>query len=909
MAVLWWALAALLLLVGCPRPPVRLPPPPPPTRPEPTPEPMPEATPLGRLPLDVRPTRYQLRQTIIPAREGFEGDISIALELGGARRVLWLHGADLEVDQVRYQPEGAAAIAGRYEQVDKGGVARITLDALAPVGTGTLHMHFRGKFSTRHNGLYRVNVGKDHYAFTQFEPVWTRYAFPCFDEPAVKVPWDVTLTVSKDDRVVANTREVSREDAGNGLTRVTFAPTEPLPSYLIAFAVGPLDIVEAPPIAATAVRQQPLPFRGVAARGRGKEMAYALEHTPALLKILEDYFGIPYPYDKLDIIAVPDKGGAMENAGAVTFREWLVLVDDKTASIDQRRAFGYVMAHELAHQWFGNLVTMPWWDDIWLNEAFATWMGYLAVEKWRPTQQALVSQLKGVHRAMSVDSLLSARQIRQPVHNNNDIHNAFDAITYRKGGGVLGMFESYLGPKVFRTGLQSYMTKHRHGSATADDLLQAFSVAANKDVKGAFESFLLQPGLPVVSAEVACDADGVRVKLTQQRYLPLGSTGGAKQTWRVPVCVRYGDSAKAQRACTLMTGAEQTLKLSGAACPQWLMPNADAAGYYVWALSAADWRKLGGGMKHMSVRERMSVVRSVQASFRAGRMTAAQALMVLGPLAKDPHPAVASGAIPLLMRLDEWFEAGPERDKLRRYARKLYAEPARKLGFAARKGDSPETQLLRRSVVALMTQLVHDKQWRGRVLRKARKYIGADGDRQIHREVLDANLASVAMAVLGQEADEKTFALLLELLGKATDDTLRRQLVTALAHVEAAPLRARTLALTLEPTLRLTEMTMPLYVQMSEPASRQDTWAFLENNIGALIKRLPPRRAGWLPSVATSFCSDADAKRVSAFFEPWMKTLAGGPREVKLAAERIGLCAKLKAQQLPAARTHFKAMR
>ncbi len=326
-----------------------------------------------------------------------------------------------------------------------------------------------------------------------------------------------------------------------------FAPTLPLPSYLIAFAVGPLDIVPAPDVPPNAVRKRALPLRAVTTKGHGKEIAYALAHTGEILAVLEQIFGIEYPYDKLDIIAVPDKGGAMENAGAVTFSDGLLLFDEKKAPLWQKRGYASVMAHELAHQWVGDLVTAAWWDDIWLNESFATFIGAKAADQWDPKMDGRMELLDGVQGAIGSDSLVSARSIRQPIESTNDIENAFDGITYQKGGGVLSMFERWVGPATFAKGLHDYLSQHRFASATADDFLSAESAAAGKDVKTPFHTFLDQPGVPFVEAEVKCDGSP-RLHLKQSRYLPMGSTGDSNKTWQIPICARYAVEREEMRA-------------------------------------------------------------------------------------------------------------------------------------------------------------------------------------------------------------------------------------------------------------------------------------------------------------------------------------------------------------------------
>jgi alanyl aminopeptidase len=409
--------------------------------------------------------------------------------------------------------------------------------------------------------VYRAAAEGANYVFTQFEPISAREAFPCFDEPRFKTPFELVLRVPKDKVAVANTRELSANDFERGLREVHFAPTEKLPSYLIAFAVGPLDVVAAPNLAKHVVRNHELPLRGVAIGGRGPELAFSLHETPPLLLWLENYFGVAYPYDKLDLIAVPDFGaGAMENAGAITFRDTLLLVRPD-APEQQKRTFGYVDAHELSHQWFGNLVTMPWWDDIWLNEAFATWMGTRAINGVHPEYEADLGALSATHGAMEVDSRTSARKIRQPIESDHDIENAFDAITYSKGGAVLSMFERYLGADEFQAGLRRYMDRFRFGSATARDLVRTLAEVSNESaLEGAFFGFLDQPGVPELQVKLDCTSTPPALELAQSRYLPLGTTAQSEARWQIPFCARFGHSEgmrwSATRPCGLRSRRE-----------------------------------------------------------------------------------------------------------------------------------------------------------------------------------------------------------------------------------------------------------------------------------------------------------------------------------------------------------------
>jgi len=398
--------------------------------------------PYGQLGTDVIPVSYQLTLNIVPELDQFSGTAIIELEIAEPLDYFYLHGKNLEVSRVQLATADSLLDAS-YEQVDKSGIARINLSQ-AVSGSARLEIEYSAPFGQSLAGLYKVSESGNDYAFTQFEAISARKAFPGFDEPGFKAPFDITLIVPEKLVAISNTPEISSE-LKDGMKFVSFATSKPLPTYLIAFAVGDLDVVEWLPLPATDIRPRELPLRGIAAKGKGDQLAYALEGTNAIVTALESYFGTPYPWAKLDILAVPDfAAGAMENAGAITYRESLLLFDD-TATPKRQRRYKMVHAHELAHQWFGDLVTPVWWNDIWLNESFATWMAFVAMDFAEPQgnyRRDLVS--RGL-QVMASDSLVNARQIRQPILSNNDISTAFDGITYSKGGAVLSMFENYLG--------------------------------------------------------------------------------------------------------------------------------------------------------------------------------------------------------------------------------------------------------------------------------------------------------------------------------------------------------------------------------------------------------------------------------------------------------------------------------
>ncbi len=862
--------------------------------------------PRGRLPDGLRPLHYDLELLIDPSLERFDGWARIELELNRPADTLWLHGRDLEVHTIRVTPAGGEqALPGRWEQLSEDGVAAVRLPQPVGPGRADLLLGWSAPFGRTLAGLYRVDVGADAYAFTQFEAIDARRAFPGFDEPAFKTPFDVTLNVPPGAIAIANTPLLAVQELPEA-RRVRFEPTPPLPTYLLAWAVGPLDVVDAPALPPEGPRSRPVPFRGVAARGRGGELAYALRHTPALLVELERYFGSGYPYPKLDVIAVPDfDAGAMENVGAITFREWLLLLDARTAPEEQRRGFTYVMAHELAHQWFGNLVTMEWWDDLWLNEAFATWLGYRSVRGVHPEQKPELSLLEAVQGAMDADGLTSARSIRQPIASNHDIHNAFDAITYSKGAGVLGMFERWLGAETFRRGIRAYIAAHRQGSARTSDLLAALSAASGRDVAAPFETFLTQPGVPFLEVRTLCE--DAAIGLRQSRYLPVGSTGDPERRWQVPVCVRYAAGGAVREDCTLLREATGRLPLAGGACPDWVMPNAGAAGYYRFTQPAADAaRLLDSGWSELTAPERLALADSLASALWAGARPAAEIYSALPQLAADPTRAVAATPLYLLRHARERLADPVTERQVERFGRELYAPVLERIGWSAAPDEGGDTRLLRQAVVAFLAFVAGDTEVHREAARRGRLDAGLDGVRD--ESALDPELVEVGLAAALQAGGAPVFDALLAQVLASEDALFRVRRLAALGETDDPELGRRARELALDPRLRVNEARVTLQHQAARPESREATWQFVEANFDALVARLGKGRAGQLPALAVGFCDPAEAEAVEAFLAPRIDALEGGPRNLAAAVEEIQLCAALVEAQAPSARAFFASL-
>ena len=874
-----------------------------------------EAQPGLRLPTDVQPRSYLLELSILPKTERFSGRTGIEVELSEPRQTLWLHGQGLHVTELSAEVAGRR-ISGRYAQANEEGLARLTFDAELPAGKALLRFVYDAPFNQQLQGLYRVLSAGEHYAFTQFESVSARLAFPCFDEPSFKTPYEVWLTVGADDVALSNTRAVSEERSG-AHKRVHFAQTKPLPTYLVAFAVGPLDVVEDKPLPPSDLRPEAVPLRGVAPKGKGALLGPALATLAPVLSAFERYFGIPYPYDKLDIVAVPDfAAGAMENAGLVTFRDSLLLLDPQSAGEAQRRISLFVIAHELAHQWFGDLVTMRFWEDIWLNEAFATFFEYKIADELYPAYKGGLELLEDVQEAMGSDSRVTARMIRQPIESTHDIINAFDSITYSKGGGVIRMFERYLGADTFQRGIQTFLREHAFGNADTSDLLRALSSAAGRDVSAAFSSFLTQPGVPLLATQLVCESgQAPRLSLAQSRYLPLGSGGDSAQTWQIPVCARYEVAGAVRESCTLLDAAQGSLTLDAPSCPSWILPNADGAGYYRFTLDSAALQKLRDrGLSKLNARERYVLLQALIAGFHSGSVSASDVLSALPRFAGDAERLVAVLPAGFLADVRERWLIRPELTaeqrvtflrKLQSYVRNMYKKPAERVGLREQKGESGDSKLMRARLLGIMAGAAHDLPTRAALARAGRQYLGLGGPPR--PDVLPPELLDTALRVSVEDADEATWDAVYARLEAEQDANVRTRLIVSLASVwDARSQRAR--ALTLDPRLRVNEVLLPLRVQLGDFRTRADTYAYFEQHFDELAKRVSPSTMGATPWFADGLCDGGQAQRVERFFSPRIEKLPGGPRSLEGVQEQLGLCDALLKAHGPALADFFSKL-
>jgi len=850
--------------------------------------------PQARLPRDAIPSHYAITLTIDPKKARFSGHTEIDVNFTSARKTLFIDGLDLHVTKAVVQLANGKTIAAAYSQVDPTGVSYLNFTDTIPAGKARLVFDYDAPYDQSLAGLYQVVDRGDRYAFTQFENSDARSAFPGFDEPGFKTPFDVTVIAPADDKVIANTPVVSDTGAGNSMLRWTFQTTKPLPTYLVALAIGPLDIVDGGDIPANQYRDHPIHLRGVTARGQGARLQYALSLTPSIVAALENYYGVSYPYQKLDILAVPDfAAGAMENAGAVTFREQLLLMGPN-APLDQRRSSLTVQAHELAHQWFGDLVTPAWWDNIWLNESFATWMEYKISNLVKPDQEFGRETLNSSESVMRLDELPNARQIHNPVRNQDDADNAFDDITYSKGAAVLAMFEAYVGPDEWQKGIHAYLTKFAFSNATADDFINTIAATTNHpEIVDAFHNFIDQPGIPLISTALQCASSGNSATVTQSPYANAGITPVAHQ-WKVPMCL----TADGNRSCQLVTPPSTQIPL-GAKCPSNVFPNAEGTGYYRFTTDEKGWMTAIGQLPRLDPADQYTLYHNVDAAMRGGTASATDYFLTIKALASvaqwDVLESDRRSAFNLIDSLREMRVTGviapADLPKLQAFIRENFGPRLVPLGLAAKPSETSANALMRQYLVQMLVEEGRDQALMAQLSHAAQTYLSSSGKDlggiapELLQEAMRAGVISQGPAFADQ-----VFAA----MQKSDDEYFIQSAIFALAGSEDSATLNKLAGLILSPSMRIGDVRYVSRYMQSESAARPVMWAWFKANYDAMVKRVSVDGLGGAPDMLQFACDTATEDDLMAFFGPRTSQLEGTTRTLKEASDKINRCIAFK---------------
>jgi aminopeptidase N len=835
----------------------------------------------GKLPKSVVPLKYAIRIEPDIDAAAFSGAETISIEVRQPVRRIVLNALGLEITDAKLKAAREIALAAQLDPAEQ--TLTFALDDELPAGRYELSLRFAGKLTEKACGLYLAPYqtgGRTRYALaTQMEATDARRMFPCWDEPVFRSEFALTAVVAETLRVVSNMPAASEKHRDDGRREVTFAPTPKMASYLIAFVAGEFEELH-DEIDGTQLGVFTTP-------GKREQARYALDATKKILAYYNDYFGLRYPLPKLDQIAIPSTGaGGMENWGCIIYNDSALLYDPAASAQATRERVFAIVAHEIAHQWFGDLVTMAWWDNLWLNEGFASWMGTKATDHFNPDWKIWLRSAGGTERAMRLDARATTHPIQQPVASESQATDAFDEITYQKGEAVLRMLESWLGEVPFRDGIRAYMQAHAYGSTTTADLWQAMEKASGKPVRAFAAGWTEQPGFPVVRvSEVAAGAN-TALCLEQERFT-IHQENPAPLKWQIPVI--HGPAGEPQ-AATLVLLQERTQPGATIEAGTAIKANLGAVGYYRVAYDAPLTKRLSKAAPHLAEADRLNLLNDAWAMVEAGRASAADYLDLAAALADDRSPTVLGQMIGVFRAIDR-LEAGTKnRSAFRAWACGFLRPHFARLGWEAAPGESPLETQLRSSLLQILGVFGSED-----IVEEARDRFALHAD---HSAALPGNLRGPVFAIVGRNADAATWDQLHALARQEESFEQKRMLYNALASAHDPALAAKTLALSLTDELIPHDAARLVHSVAHEGEQPDLAWSFCRAHLDALLAKLPAIATNhYVPGIFGAFDDTARADELEAYAQKNLPP-AVGPSVAK-SADNIRFQAEFKARALP----------
>jgi puromycin-sensitive aminopeptidase len=827
-----------------------------------------------RLPRTVVPRRYDLTLEPDLAAATFAGTESVEVEVGEPTTEIVLNSIDIEIDEATVDVAGERMVAS-VALDDEAERATLTFDRAVPAGQAVLQLRFRGVLNDKLVGFYRSTFTDDAgatrvLATTQMEATDARRAFPCWDEPDAKAVFGVTLVVPEDLLAVSNAGEIGREPAGGGKVAVRFADTMPMSTYLVAFVVGPL-------VATAPVDVDGKPLRVVCPPGKEHLTAFALEVGEFALRYFTDWFGMAYPGDKLDLVAIPDFAfGAMENLGCVTFRERLLLVDPATATQAELQSIVDVIAHEIAHMWFGDLVTMKWWNGIWLNEAFATFMEMTCTDAFRPEWQRWVDFGLSRTAALDTDALDATRPIEYPVVSPADADGMFDVLTYEKGASVVRMLEQYLGADRFRDGIRRYMAQHQYGNTETSDLWDALEAESGEPVRRIAESWIFQGGFPEVHVAPVDGTPGSAVRVSQRRFRYDDVDKGER--WSIPVVVgsrAAGGEGQPQQATALLEDGATTV--TEAAGWPWVNANLGAHGFYRVRYDQSLLEALLDNLADLTPLERYSLVDDAWASVLAGSTHAATFLTTAARFDQERDLSVWERITGALTEIDR-LVAGDARVALQTRAAALVGPVRVALGAAARPGEDDRTRTLRGVLLQAAALLAGDGVARERASELLDRFLA-------HPPSVDPDLAAPALATSATLGDVALHERLVGHYRAASNPQDRQRLLFSLARFRDPEALARTLALSLSEDVRSQDAPYLLAQALANRDNGAAAWEFVAARWADIEAHFPANSLSRLVGGIRATRDRAQAEQVAAFLAE--HPIPQGDKQVRQHLERM----------------------
>ena len=836
------------------------------------------------LPPNVQPRRYRLRLQPDLVSFTFSGDQAVDIEILEPTSSITLNAMDLVIRGASVNVDGTAISAGTISLDSENETATLEFGQELRTGPARLDMSFTGVLNDKLLGFYRSEYvsqdGQTRYlATTQFEATDARRAFPCWDEPARKASFDVTLVFADGFQAVANTPVVEETSPGPGLKSVRFAETPVMSTYLLAFIVGDLVSIQADAANGTRMGIWTTP-------GKEDQAQFALDTSVKLLGYFNDYFGIPYPLPKLDHIAIPDfAAGAMENWGAITYRETALLVDPVNSSASTRQRVAEVVAHEMAHMWFGDLVTMEWWDDLWLNESFASWMGTKAVD-WLFPDWEMWTQFVNMdtNRALSLDGLKNSHPIEQEVKNPAEVSQLFDAISYSKGASVIRMLEQFLGPETFRQGLNRYLSNNIYANARTQDLWSALEEESGQPVTSIMDSWVKQMGYPVLQVDSERAEEHLELSVSQERFVYdrlLGSATDSRsdpEVWQVPVTVNSGGEAS---LATVMEGRETRLEMP--AVGGWFKVNTGQTGFYRVNYSNDDWQRLVPAVSslELSATDRLGVQNDAYALSKAGLLPISQFLELARAYVNETDASVWSDLASNLRDIEQLIAGERLHPSYQEFARGLFGPAARRAGWQPRPGDGHLDALLRTTVLG-QAGSYEDQEVLQEAAGQFQRYL-SDHD-SVHPD-----LRGVVFSLAAQAGDRSTYDRLWELEGQTSLQEEKIRLLLALTRFQDTALLNETLERALSSRVRSQDTITVVGGVAANIRGREPAWEFVKSNWAEFDRRYGSGGFGLmrLVSICSSFNTEEQMADVERFFTDHPTPAA--ERTIRQALERMRL--------------------
>jgi puromycin-sensitive aminopeptidase len=779
-----------------------------------------------KLPTTVRPDRYQLRLTPDLTTFTFAGEEAIAIQVLEPASEIILNAAELQIHSVAVLTQNGQTLTGSVTLDEINERAIFTFPETLSSGRYQLRLTFSGILNDKLHGFYRSTYrdadGQEKVlASTQFESTDARRAFPCWDEPAYKASFQTTLVIPEHLTAISNTAIVRETSLpGAGTKEVVFADSMKMSTYLVAFIVGEFAGTEPVYVGQT-------PLRVWAVPGKRRLAQFGQEVGAASLQFFSEYYNYPYPGDKLDLIAIPDfAAGAMENLGAITFRETALLVDEKAAARSDLERVANVVSHENAHMWFGDLVTMRWWNGLWLNEAFATFMATLAVDHYKPEWQRWTSFAVSRASALLVDGLQSTRPIEFPVHQPEEAAGMFDVLTYQKGAAVLRMLEQYLGAKAFRAGINLYLKKHEFDNTETTDLWDAIEEASQQPARALMDTWVFQPGYPLLSVRT----EGNEVVISQQIFRYLQDDKDLERRWQVPIFLRASTANGVHNQSALLLEGETRVTLSSR--PDWVVVNAGGHGFYRVRYSQELLNRLTANLYDtLSAVERFNLVNDTWATAQAGLVSMTTYLDLLHLFRDETDPNVWNIILASGQYLYHLLDAR-QRPALQTFLRTLLTPIVQKLGWSPQAGEHELIGQLRGDLLNALGTLGDDKTIQAEARARYAQY--KQDPAAVDRNVIPALVSILASS--GGAVEYEEFVISFKTAKTPQEET---RYLFALAAFRPADLFEQTLQLTLNGEVRTQDAPYLMRSILLNTERRERAWAFLKANWDEMCRQYP----------------------------------------------------------------------